>query len=233
MTPSTEVAAAAPEIPRKKPKLALAIATALGVGYIPKAPGTFGSLAGIAVAILTHPVSLFVIVSLAVSRSRYAGIGFDVPMLNGHPAPALILLPSVLALLVVSAFGVWSSSRVVEYAGVKDPQYVVIDEVSGMHLTLVLAIMPLGMPTHLIPEDQASVFALYSGFSLLNWKYLLLGFILFRVFDIWKPWPIRRLEKLPGGWGIMADDWMAGIYAAILLRIALHFGLLTFHIGWV
>jgi phosphatidylglycerophosphatase A len=233
MAPSTEVAAAAPEIPRKKPRLALAIATALGVGYIPKAPGTFGSLAGIAVAILTHPVSLFVIVSLAASRSRYAGIDFDVPMLNGHPAPVLILLPSVLALLVVSAFGVWSSSRVVEYAGVKDPQYVVIDEVSGMHLTLVLAIMPLGLPTHLIPADQASVFALYSGFSLLNWKYLLLGFILFRVFDIWKPWPIRRLEKLPGGWGIMADDWMAGIYAAILLRIALHFGLLTFHIGWV
>jgi len=53
------------------------------------------------------------------------------------------------------------------------------------------------------------------------------------VFDIWKPWPIRRLEKLGGGWGIMADDWMAGLYAAILLRVALYFGLLTVHIGWV
>jgi phosphatidylglycerophosphatase A len=61
--------------------------------------------------------------------------------------------------------------------------------------------------------------------SLVNWKYLLLGFILFRVFDIWKPFPVRRLEKLPGGWGVMADDWMAGVYAAILLRLALHFNL--------
>jgi phosphatidylglycerophosphatase A len=164
---------------------------------------------------------------------RNAGIGLDAPMLNGHPAPALILLPSVLALLFVGAIGVWSSSRVVDYAQVKDPQYVVVDEVSGMHLTLVLAIMPLGPPTRLLPTDEAFGFAFYSGLSLLNWKYLLLGFILFRVFDIWKPWPIRRLEKLPGGWGIMADDWMAGIYAAILLRVALHFGLLTFHIGWV
>ncbi len=232
MTPNTD-ATAATEAPPKKPRLALAIATALGAGYIPKAPGTFGSLVGIAFAILTHPVSFFLIVSLAVFRSKYAGIGFDAPMLNGHSAPVLILLPSVLALLFVGAFGVWSSSRVVDYTGVKDPQYVVIDEVSGMHLTLVLSIMPLGLPTRLLPTDEAFGFAFYSGLSLLNWKYLLLGFILFRVFDIWKPWPVHRLEKLPGGWGIMADDWMAGIYAAILLRVALHFGLLTFHIGWV
>ena len=61
---------------------------------------------------------------------------------------------------------------------------------------------------------------------MLNWKAWLLGFILFRLFDIWKPFPIRHLEKLPGGWGIMADDWLAGIYAAILLRLALHFNLL-------
>jgi phosphatidylglycerophosphatase A len=58
------------------------------------------------------------------------------------------------------------------------------------------------------------------------WPSLLAGFVLFRLFDIWKPWPIRKLEKLPGGWGIMADDWLAGIYAAILLRLALHFNLL-------
>ena len=54
------------------------------------------------------------------------------------------------------------------------------------------------------------MFALYTGMSLLNWKYLLAGFVLFRIFDIAKPFPCRRLEKLPGGWGIMADDWMAG-----------------------
>ncbi len=229
MTPNTD-ATASPETPRKKPRLALAIATAFGAGYLPKAPGTFGSLVGIAVAVLTHPVSLIVIIGLLLF---HGGLGIDLPMFRGHAAPVLLLIPSLAALAIVGLLGVWSCSRVADYAGVKDPQYVVIDEVSGMHLTLVLAIMPVGLPTGLLPADEATVFGLYSAFSLLNWKYLLLGFILFRVFDIWKPWPIRRLEKLPGGWGIMADDWMAGIYAAILLRVALHFGLLTLHIGWV
>ena len=60
---------------------------------------------------------------------------------------------------------------------------------------------------------------------LLNWKYLLLGFILFRVFDIWKPFPARQAESLPGGLGIMADDWIAGIYAALGLWIARALGL--------
>jgi phosphatidylglycerophosphatase A len=230
MTANTEGAATAETLP-KKPRLALAIATALGVGYIPKAPGTIGSLVGIAVAILTHPVSLIMIIGLFLFSG--AGLGIDVPIFRGHAAPVLILIPSVAALLIIALLGVWSSSRAAAYAGVKDPQHIVIDEVSGMHLTLVLAIVPVGLPTGLLPADEATVFGLYSALSLLNWKYLLLGFILFRVFDIWKPWPIRRLEKLPGGWGIMADDWMAGIYAAILLRVALHFGLLTFHIGWV
>jgi len=229
MTPNIEATATAEALPRK-PRLALAIATALGGGYIPKAPGTFGSLVGIAVAILTHPVSLIVTIGILFFHS---GLGIDVPMFWGHSAPVLLLVPSLVALVIVGLIGVWSSSRAATYAGAKDPQHVVIDEVSGMQLTLILAIVPLGLPTHLLPADDASVFALYSALSLLNWKYLLLGFILFRVFDIWKPWPVRQLEKLPGGWGIMADDWMAGIYAAILLRVALHFGLLTLHIGWV
>src|ERR1700675_3316642 len=60
----------------------------------------------------------------------------------------------------------------------------------------------------------------------LYWKTYLLGFILFRALDIWKPFPARQLERLPGGWGIMADDWMAGIYAALVLRVALHFRVL-------
>jgi phosphatidylglycerophosphatase A len=230
MTLNTD-ATAAPQTPCQKPRLALAIATAFGVGYIPKAPGTFGSLVGIAVAILTNPVSLIVIIGLIFLDG--SGLGIDMPMFRGHTAPALLLIPSLVALVTVGLLGVWSSSSTATYAGLKDPQHVVVDEVSGMHLTLVLAIMPVGLPTGLLPADEATVFGLYSAFSLLNWKYLLLGFILFRVFDIWKPWPIRRLEKLPGGWGIMADDWMAGIYAAILLRVALHFGLLTFHIGLV
>ncbi len=89
MTQNIE-ATAAPETPRKKPRLALAIATAFGVGYIPKAPGTFGSIVGIAVAILTHPVSLIVIVGLLFFGAL--GLGFDVPMFRGHSAPVRIPL---------------------------------------------------------------------------------------------------------------------------------------------
>ena len=222
MTPTTE-AASLPEAPRKKPQLAFAIATALGVGYAPKAPGTFGSLVGIVAAILTHPVSLTTVIGWLFFHG--VGLGLDMPEFRGNTLPFLLLVPSLVALLIMARVGVWSASRVAQHAGVEDPQYVVIDEVSGMHLTLMLAIIPFGLPTRFLPADQASVFALYSGFSLLNWKYLLLGFILFRVFDIWKPFPVRQLEKLPGGWGIMADDWMAGVYAAILLRVALHFNL--------
>jgi phosphatidylglycerophosphatase A len=97
--------------------------------------------------------------------------------------------------------GVWAADRCAAYWGAKDPQTVVIDEVSGQHLACAL------------------------GLAALNWKYLLLGFILFRVFDIWKPFPARQAESLPGGWGIMADDWIAGIYAAIGLWLARAAGL--------
>jgi phosphatidylglycerophosphatase A len=88
----------------------------------------------------------------------------------------------------------------------------------------VLPLIPIAMP-HLQAHVDFSVYAIFSALSLVNWKYLLAGFLLFRLFDIWKPYPVKNLEKLPGGWGIMADDWLAGVYAAILLRAALHFGL--------
>lgn len=222
MNPNTETQPGATPA-RKKPRLALALATVFGVGYIPKAPGTFGSLVGILFAIVTDPVAVLFLATMG------AGIpSTEAPRLFGHPVPTLsplmLVLPSLIAFLIVAFLGVWCASRVAEYAGTNDPQHVVIDEVSGMHLTLVLALIPIGMPAHLARADTASDFALYSALSLLNWKYLLAGFILFRVFDIWKPYPVRRLEKLPGGWGIMADDWMAGIYAAIVLRILILLG---------
>jgi phosphatidylglycerophosphatase A len=213
MTPTSDA-------PKKKPRLALAVATALGVGYIPKAPGTFGSLVGIAASVLSNPISLLALIAWPL------GLGIDLPQSHGHPAAFVLLLPSILVFVVLAGLGVWSATRVSEFAGTQDPQHVVIDEVSGMQLTLILAIVPLWPPAHLAHLESASVFALYSALSLLNSKYLLAGFLLFRLFDIWKPFPIRRLEKLPGGWGIMADDWLAGIYAAICLRVALHFGLL-------
>jgi phosphatidylglycerophosphatase A len=158
---------------------------------------------------------------------------FLVPGSDIHNAILALPVLCALALLVLlAAIGVWSASRAAAYARIEDPQFVVIDEVAGQHLALLLPLVPIALP-HFTAHMDFSDFAIFFALSLINWKYLLLGFILFRVFDIWKPWPIRRLEKLPGGWGIMADDWMAGIYAAILLRVALHFGLFTFHIGLV
>ena len=74
----------------------------------------------------------------------------------------------------------------------KDPQVVVIDEVAGQWIAL-------------------------AGATHLNWLSLGIGFVSFRIFDIWKPWPTRALEKLPGGWGIVLDDCMAGIYAGLVL----------------
>jgi phosphatidylglycerophosphatase A len=132
------------------------------------------------------------------------------------------LVPSTIVLLLVAALGVWSAARVASYSGRKDPQYVVIDEVSGQHLTLFLALVPIYTSPIVDFDGGSAVFA----WGMFHPTYLLAAFLLFRLFDIWKPFPIRHLEKLPGGWGIMADDWLAGIYAAILLRLALHFNLL-------
>jgi len=235
MTPNAEKPAGPPQ----KPRLALAIATALGVGYIPKAPGTFGSLVGVATVFLS---SAFFLQPASVRALFSLHPNYETVLRNElFPLPGNDIHNTVLAwpifcalglLLLLGAIGVWSASRAATYSGIKDPQFVVIDEVAGQHLALLLPLIPIALP-NLSAHMDLSVFAIFFALSLANWKYLLLGFILFRVFDIWKPWPVRQLEKLPGGWGIMADDWMAGIYAAILLRVALHFGLLTFHIGWV
>jgi phosphatidylglycerophosphatase A len=225
MTPNAE-----PSPQKPKPRLALAIATALGVGYAPKAPGTFGSLVGVVTIFLSaafflrpeHWTDLFSLHPLqdATLMDRH----FLVPGSDIHDAAMWLPLVSAFALLFLLAMvGVWSAHRAAEYAGVHDPQHVVIDEVAGQHLALVLPLIPIAMP-HLNSRVDFSVYAIFSALSLVNWKYLLAGFILFRLFDIWKPYPIKKLEDLPGGWGIMADDWLAGVYAAILLRAALHFG---------
>jgi len=127
--------------------------------------------------------------------------------------------------IVIGAIGVWAASRVASDSRIKDPQYVVIDEVSGQQLGYLLGLMPLfwSGSTTSNPNFVGYGFLLAQG--LLHWKYLLLGFILFRVFDIWKPFPVRQAESLPGGWGIMADDWVAGVYAAIGLWMARAAGL--------
>jgi phosphatidylglycerophosphatase A len=205
-----------------KPRFAYSLATALGAGYLKPGPGTWGSLVGIIIAVISHPYTWFVILGKGIQLST----GANAPLLSGRLGAFFLLVPSLVVWAVLAYLGVRCSTQVAQFAGVKDPQYVVIDEVSGIHLALILGLAPLFAPGTFLHLMDANTFALYTGMSLLNWRYLLAGFVLFRIFDIAKPFPCRRLEHLPGGWGIMADDWMAGAYTAILLRLALHFYLL-------
>ncbi len=138
------------------------IATCLGCGYSPFAPGTVGSLAAIALAIPLHQFARFSPWHFAV----LAAVGF---------------IPAV-----------WAATGTARLVKAKDPGIVVIDEVIGQWIAL-------------------------AGARTFNWKTCLAAFILFRLFDIWKPAPVRQLENLPEGLGIVADDAMAGIYAAIVL----------------
>jgi len=96
--------------------------------------------------------------------------------------------------------GIPAATKVARAAAIKDPQIVVIDEVAGQLLTLI-AIQ-------------------------VSWKSLLLGFILFRGFDIVKPPPVRQLEQLPEGLGIVVDDVAAGLYALLIMQVLLHLGFL-------
>jgi phosphatidylglycerophosphatase A len=194
MTPKTDAQS------KPKPRLAFTVATALGLGYLPKAPGTFGSLFGSFLAWLSF--ALFV--DKPQSSKEFYDLQASVGGVLTASAKSFLLVVGALA-IVVSLLGVWAADRVANYLQKKDPQIVVVDEVAGQLITY------LGLLT-------TATFAL-------NWKYLLAGFILFRVFDIWKPFPARQAESLPGGLGIMADDWVAGLYAALVLALARHLGL--------
>ena len=148
----------------RRPVSALALATALGVGYVPFAPGTCGSAVG-----------LLVWWALPSSTSVQA-----------------------LAIVVLFAIGSWSGTVAERHFGRADPSHVVIDEVVGMLMTLL--------------------------FNPVGWAGAMVGFVLFRIADVIKPFPANRLERLPGGVGIMADDAMAAVYANIALRVTLVFG---------
>jgi len=104
----------------------------------------------------------------------------------------------LIAAVAVFAVGCWAAGRVERASGIKDPGFAVIDEVAGQWLTLVV-----------VPLDPL---------------FYLAGFLLFRLFDIWKPFPIRHIERnFHGGLGIMADDVAAALYAALVLLIGEHF----------
>jgi phosphatidylglycerophosphatase A len=143
-------------------KAVLFCGTGLMIGRIPVAPGTFGSVAGIALCL--------VFARLPLAAATAAAIGFIF-------------------------FSIWIADRSVRILGAKDPGCIVIDEIAGMVATL-----------HGLPPDPVVVLA---------------GFILFRLLDISKPLGIRRLEKLPGGLGVVADDVAAGVVANLVLRAGL------------
>ncbi len=127
------------------------------------------------------------------------GIGLLLERYAGWKPLAFAVLAAI-----VSAPAIWAAGETARLAKIEDPQFVVIDEVVGQWLAL-------------------------GGARALNWKAnwmaWLAAFLLFRLFDIWKPFPVRQLESLPGGVGIVADDLMAGLYAALVLFLAGWFNL--------
>jgi phosphatidylglycerophosphatase A len=142
-------------------RLGLFISTCGYLGYVPVAPGTFGSAAGLAVF----------------AAVRWSG------------SPALELAVIILLFTV----GVWSASAAEKHFGGVDPAPVILDEVVGMLITL--AFIPVSITGAIV------------------------GFLLFRLFDVVKPWPANRLEGLHGGLGVMADDAMAGVYGNVAMRL--------------
>ncbi len=110
----------------------------------------------------------------------------------------LQLIPYLVTLFTLIILASWIANEAELTGNKKDPGWIVIDEVVGMLTAL--------------------------SFLPLTWQWFLAAFLLFRLFDIWKPFPCRLIQdRVPGGWGIVGDDVMAGIYANIILQIALRF----------
>jgi phosphatidylglycerophosphatase A len=159
--------------PRPRPPLwATLVATFFGAGRLKPGPGTWGSVATV------------ILWALA----------------SWHIPPANRTWATIAVAVAVTLIGIPAATRVSRASGLKDPQFVVIDEVAGQLVALIA--VPLA------------------------WKTFLAGLILFRVFDILKPPPVRQLERLPEGFGIVVDDLAAGLYALAIMHLLLHFRLL-------
>jgi len=162
--------------------LSLAVTT-VGVGYLPLAPGTWGSIVGVI-------IYLFVAAGEASLMASSVASGHSIGKIA-----AVILAGNAIIFLLFCLVGLWASGRSCELFGDKDPSQAVVDEVIGQLVTFFF--VPFGI----------------------SWPFILAGFVLFRVFDIWKPYPINDLQNLPGGLGICADDFLAGIYAGACLAV--------------
>jgi len=148
------------------------VATWFGSGLLPKAPGTWGSLAAIPFAY----------------------------MISVYTVPYVFISATVALFL----FGIGVSNSIEKSARKKDPGFIVVDEVVGQWV----ALFPLPFLYKCINQDSFPYFLI---------SLIATAFITFRIFDIWKPWPIRHLEQsIPGGLGIMLDDVIAGFYALII-----------------
>jgi phosphatidylglycerophosphatase A len=141
-------------------RLGVFVATCGYLGYVPFAPGTFGSAAGLAVYYLVRS--------------------------SGSPVVEVAVIAALFAV------GVWGATQAEHHFGGIDPAPVVMDEVVGMLITLAF-----------LPVNLTGVFV---------------GFLLFRVLDVIKPWPSAGFETLPGGLGVMADDGMAAVYGNLIMR---------------
>ncbi len=104
-------------------------------------------------------------------------------------------------LVAVYFLGVYCSGQYEKQIHEKDPSSAVIDEVLGMGVAMFSIPVMVGVP---------------------RWPFVVMAVVLFRLFDIWKPYPIGKLEKLPAGWGIMSDDLLAGIYANVWIQIGIY-----------
>lgn len=156
-----------------------------GLGRLPVAPGTWGSL---------PPVIVFALMCY----------------LNASAGTISIIMAALA--LAGSVICVKFAPAIVVSTGKTDPREVVADEFAGQAITFLVISFLIAGP---LPAGQI-------------WIITLLGFVVFRLFDIVKPWPIRKLEKLPNGWGILSDDLLAGVYAGIAVVLCHTIGLIEY-----
>ena len=161
---------------------ALAVTT-WGVGYLPLAPGTWGSMVGV----LIYLVFGWLEDSLSAD--------FVAKDWNEAQIKAWIHAGNLFVFLLFCLLGIWAASRATKLFKHKDPSQAVVDEVIGQLIVFLF-----------IPFDT-------------HWYFVASGFLLFRLFDIWKPYPIDSLQSLPSGIGVCADDILAGVYGGACLSL--------------